>query len=221
VSSAIVGRAGNRTTAIIAPTLASTVAPAWAVISIAQREIGTAATIDPYTTTVVSPRLSLDAGRAASLVRHLHATGCIGIAVVASAIVGRAGKCTAAIIAPTLASAVAPTSASASEQKIRATTTIDPDTTAIGSPRLSLNAGRAATLVRHLHTPACIYIAMMPTTIIGGACYLPAILICNSALRPTLRRTEQYARKRQHRYQPYPFCHRYHLRKERSTLPHN
>ena len=127
----------------------------------ANSKIRTATAIDPDTTAIKTPGGSLDAGRAAALVHHLHPATGVGGAIMPPSIVRRTGD-----LAGWHWTIVVVVSC---KHEIRTATAIDPDTTAIKAPGGTLYASSAAALIYHLHAATGVSATHMPLTIVGGA----------------------------------------------------
>jgi hypothetical protein len=139
-----------------------------------QREIGTAAVIDPNPAIIEAPGIPLRAGRTAALVHHLHlhpAAG-LGVAVATLTVIGGAVKrldeaCGVVAVAIPVAVAVIPVASFQGE--VGAAAVIDPDAAIIEAPRISLSTRGPAALADHLYSCAGFCLAVVTLTVIGGA----------------------------------------------------
>jgi hypothetical protein len=173
VTVAIIGRTSKGLTAAIVPAGATLIATTAAA---ARNKVRAAATVNPDAIAVPSPRLPLGARRAASLLYKLDASSCIGIAILASSIVGRAGNrlaCIAAAIVPAWATLartpVATTTSAAARNEVRTAATVNPDSVAVPSPCLAFRARRATSLSDKLRAAARVSVAVVALSIVGRA----------------------------------------------------
>jgi hypothetical protein len=147
-------------------------------------KVGPAAAVHPNATSVIAPGLPLDAGRTAPLLRELHPPAGVCRAVIALAIIRRAGDGRA--IARSARSRPA-RSIPRSQVEVGSATAVNPNPGAAITPGLPLDAGRTAALVSHLYSAAGIHPAQMSFPVIGRARHLPPVLLSNPALRPRSR----------------------------------
>ena len=138
-------------------------------------ELGSAALVDPETTAVYTPGLSLVAGGTADLAREgnvVRVDSAGNRAVVTATVVGGAGKglADASAIAPSISMTIAPAVAVAiAGGEFGAAAAVDPDAVVVPAPGLSLVAGGAAALVRESNTAAGIGIAVVSAAVVRGA----------------------------------------------------
>jgi len=161
IATAVVGGTGNDL-ASSPLTGASRIPIASAAASSSDDELGATAAVDPYAVVVPSPGLILDAGGTADLAGEADATACIGVAEVASAVVGGAGDGLALIISSPVAAATA-------DDEFSSAAAVDPHAAVVPSPGLVLDAGGAADLARETDAATSVGATEVASAVVGGA----------------------------------------------------
>lgn len=140
-----------------------------------------ATTVDPDRSIIIAPGLPLDTGRTTTLIRQAYPTAGIRRAVVAFAIIRRAGDSyTAAPVRRRSTRSAGPISTA--QEEVRPATAVNPNPCAGVAPGLPLDAGRAAALVNHLYPSPGIHAAQMPLSVIGSTGDVGPVLRSNPAL---------------------------------------
>jgi hypothetical protein len=153
---------------------------------LSEPEVGSTTAINPDLAPVITPGLSLNAWRSATLVDHADAAAGVRVAVVSFAVVGGTGDLSAAArVASSTAWIPATTAAviATTQPEVGAAAPIDPDAIAVKTPGLVLDAWRSAALVDHANAVLGGHLAKMAFAVIGCTRNLASVLRGNTALR--------------------------------------
>jgi hypothetical protein len=146
-------------------------------------KVGAASAVHPYALVVVTPGLTLNAGRTAALIDEPNPPSRPCLAKVISAVVRGAGNYPSRRRRRRRVSiSGSGTPVAAAEHEVGPTSAIDPGTGSVISPGLVLNAGRTAALIHHAYSVPRVHITVVTSAVVGGAGKIAPVLIGHTTL---------------------------------------